>query len=84
MAKRLSGLVRPGLNADLMVFDPETVGPLEQDEADDLPSGATRRRQLAQGIEWTLVNGQVLIEEGEHMGAFPGRVARSGAMAGTL
>jgi len=73
------GLVRPGMAADLMVFDPETVGPLEPDEAPDLPGGATRRRQLAQGIEWTVVNGQVLLEEGEHTGAYPGRVARSTA-----
>src|SRR3989442_11086825 len=36
---------------------------------------------LAQGIEWTVVNGQVLLEEGEHTGAFPGRVARSGSAA---
>jgi N-acyl-D-amino-acid deacylase len=70
------GLLQPGMNADVMVFDPETVGPLEPDEAPDLPSGAIRRKQLAQGIEWTIVNGQVLLEEGEHTGALPGRVAR--------
>ena len=71
------GLVRPGLAADLMVFDPATVGPLEPGEAHDLPGGARRRKQLAKGIEWTLVNGQVLIEKGEHTGAFPGKVARN-------
>lgn len=78
------GLVRPGMNADLMVFDPDTVGPLEPEEAPDLPSGATRRKQLAQGIEWTLVNGEVLIERGEHTGAYPGHVARNGATAPAL
>ena len=71
------GLVRPGMAADLMVFDPATIGPLEPEEADDLPSGARRRKQLAQGIEWTVVNGQVFMEEGEHTGALPGRVLRS-------
>jgi len=71
------GLVRPGLAADLMVFDPDTIGPLEPGEAHDLPGGARRRKQLAKGIEWTLVNGQVLIEKGEHTGVFPGKVARS-------
>ncbi|MEA2640802.1 MAG: N-acyl-D-amino-acid deacylase [Chloroflexota bacterium] len=75
------GLVQPGMAADLMVFDPATIGPLEPDEAADLPGGATRRRQLAQGIEWTVVNGQVLIEDGEHTGAYPGRVARRGGRA---
>src|SRR5262245_42743920 len=71
------GLVRPGMAADLMVFDPETIGPLEPGEAQDLPGGATRRKQLAQGIEWTVVNGQVLLEKGEHAGVYPGKVARN-------
>ena len=71
------GLVRPGMAADLMVFDPATISPLEPGEAHDLPGGAKRRKQLAKGIEWTVVNGQVLMEKGEHTGAYPGKVARS-------
>jgi N-acyl-D-amino-acid deacylase len=71
------GLVRPGMAADLMVFDPGTIGPLEAGEARDLPGGAKRRKQLAQGIEWTVVNGQVLLEKGTHTGAYPGKVARN-------
>jgi N-acyl-D-aspartate/D-glutamate deacylase len=73
------GLVRPGMAADLNVFDPATISPLEPGEANDLPGGAKRRKQLAQGIEWTVVNGQVLLERGEHTGAYPGKVARSGS-----
>ncbi|MBM2803798.1 MAG: Amidohydro 3 protein [Deltaproteobacteria bacterium] len=73
------GLVRPGLAADLMVFDPVTISPLEPGEAHDLPGGAKRRKQLAQGIEWTVVNGQVLMEKGKHTGVYPGKVARSSA-----
>jgi N-acyl-D-amino-acid deacylase len=75
------GLVRPGLAADLMVFDPATISPLEPGEAHDLPGGAKRRKQLAQGIEWTVVNGQVLMEHGQHTGAYPGKVARSSGAA---
>jgi N-acyl-D-amino-acid deacylase len=71
------GLVRPGMAADLIVFDPATISPLEPGEAHDLPGGAKRRKQLARGIEWTVVNGQVLMEKGEHTGAYPGKVARS-------
>jgi N-acyl-D-aspartate/D-glutamate deacylase len=74
------GLLRPGMAADLMVFDPATVGPLEPGEAHDLPGGAKRRKQLAQGIAWTVVNGQVLIERGEHAGVYPGKVARNTAV----
>ena len=72
------GLIRPGMAADFMVFDPDTIDSLEPDESADLPGGSKRRRQLAQGIEWTVVNGEVLLEEGEHTGALPGRVARGG------
>ena len=75
------GLVRSGLAADLMIFDPATISPLEPGEAHDLPGGAKRRKQLAQGIEWTVVNGQVLMEHGNHTGAYPGKVARSGSAA---
>jgi len=75
------GLVRPGMAADLMVFDPATISPLEPGEAHDLPGGAKRRKQLAQGIEWTVVNGQVLMERGKHTGVYPGKVARSSSAA---
>jgi N-acyl-D-aspartate/D-glutamate deacylase len=75
------GLVRPGMAADLMVFDPATISPLEPGEAHDLPGGARRRKQLAQGIEWTVVNGQVLMERGKHTGVYPGKVARSSSVA---
>jgi len=76
------GLVRPGMTADLMVFDPDTIAATEPGEADDLPAGARRRKQLAEGIQWTVVNGEVLMDGGEHTGAYPGKVARSGrAMA---
>jgi N-acyl-D-aspartate/D-glutamate deacylase len=75
------GLIRPGLAADLTVFDPDTVRPGEMDEAADFPGGAVRMRRLCLGIDYTIVNGEVLIEEGEHTGAYPGRVVRSSAYA---
>ena len=71
------GLVRQGMAADLMIFDHATIAPLEPGEAYDLPGGSRRRKQLAKGIEMTVVNGNVLIEKGEHTGAYPGKVARS-------
>jgi N-acyl-D-aspartate/D-glutamate deacylase len=76
------GLIRPGLAADLTVFDPDTVQPGEMEEVDDFPGGATRMRRLCEGVEYTIVNGEVLIEEGEHTGAYPGRVVRSTAHTG--
>ena len=43
----------------------------------DFPRGARRIRTLAEGIKCTIVNGQVLIEDGEHTGALPGKVMRN-------
>ena len=71
------GMLRPGLAADLVVFDPDTIAPEEPESAWDLPGGSMRVKELARGIDYTIVNGQVLIEQGEHTGAYPGRVIRN-------
>jgi N-acyl-D-amino-acid deacylase len=68
------GLIRPGMAADLVVFDPDTVGDCEPELANDLPGGEKRLIQRAKGVQMTIVNGQVLTEDGKHMGALPGRV----------
>ena len=71
------GLLRPGLAADITIFDPETVRPLPDDVVHDFPAGGWRIRELAEGVKCTIVNGEVLIEDGEHTGALPGRVMRN-------
>ena len=71
------GLLRPGMAADITIFDPETVRSLPEDTVTDLPAGGWRVRELAEGIGVTIVNGQVLIEDGKHTGEFPGRVMRN-------
>jgi len=68
------GLVRPGMAADLVLFDPAAVGDCEPEMAADLPGGEKRLVQKANGIHMTLVNGAVLTEDGKHTGALPGRV----------
>lgn len=76
------GLLWPGFAADIVVFDPDKLDLQEMEEVHDLPGGGARLKQLSEGIEWTIVNGQVLIERGEHTGAYPGRVLRNGHTAG--
>ena len=73
------GLLWPGMAADVVVFDPDTVGADEPDEVHDLPGGLMRLRQMARGVHYTIVNGQVLLEDGVHTGALPGRVMRGSA-----
>ena len=71
------GLLQPGLVADIVIFDPDTVRPLPHEVVHDFPNGAMRIREPAQGIHMTVVNGQVLLEDGKHSGALPGRVLRN-------
>ena len=71
------GLVQPGMAADLVVFDPETVKPVAEDVVHDFPSDGWRMRELAEGIHYTVVNGEVLLEKGTHTGNFPGRVIKN-------
>ena len=71
------GLLRPGMAADMVVFDPEDIGSLPEDIVHDFPAGGWRVRELAKGIKCTIVNGEVLIEDNKHTGAFPGRVIRN-------
>jgi N-acyl-D-aspartate/D-glutamate deacylase len=73
------GLIRQGLKADLMVFDLDRIGNKEDELWHDGPSGTARRVHQAEGIDQVVVNGQVVMHEGEHTGALPGRVLRSNA-----
>lgn len=75
------GLIRKGLAADLVVFDPQAVGPAMPTVEHDLPAGARRLKQVSTGIRNTIVNGQVLLTDNEHTGATPGRLLRAGAAA---
>ena len=59
------GLLREGFFADIVVFDPERV----TDRA-TFPDP----HQYAEGFEYVLVNGAVVVDGGEHTGARPGRV----------
>ena len=73
------GLIRPGMAGDLTVFDPDAIGAGELDEVADYPGDAVRMRRPSWGVSCTIVNGEPLIEQGEHTGAYPGRLLRSSA-----
>src|SRR5262245_38442229 len=70
------GLIREGFAADLVVFDPATVGPEMPEVAQDLPAGARRLVQRARGFAATIVNGETVMRDGKHTGALPGRLLR--------
>jgi N-acyl-D-aspartate/D-glutamate deacylase len=64
------GLLRPGDFADLTLFDPERV-----------IDRATYEKpfQYPEGIAYVIVNGKVVIDQGKHTGARPGRALRHGS-----
>src|SRR4051794_8291778 len=71
------GLLRPGMTADITIFDPDTVKPLPEFIVHDFPAGGWRYKEPAAGIYATFVNGRMLMKEGEHTGNLPGRVLRN-------
>jgi N-acyl-D-amino-acid deacylase len=71
------GLLRPGMAADITMFDPATVKCGQETVVHDFPAGGWRIKEAAEGIFGTIVNGQVLYEDGKHTGNLPGRVLRN-------
>jgi N-acyl-D-amino-acid deacylase len=61
------GLLRPGMYADVVVFDPATV----QEH-----STYERSHQLSTGVREVFVNGTEVVRDGRHTGAKPGRIVR--------
>jgi N-acyl-D-aspartate/D-glutamate deacylase len=72
------GILAEGSMADMVVFDPSTVGSDPLTTRADLPAGAGRLYAAAQGIVDVLVGGQVVAHDGEFTDARPGAILRSG------
>ena len=70
------GLLREGMAADLVVFDPDTIAAEMPEVVNDLPAGAKRLVQRCRGIAATVVNGETVLREGKPTGALPGRLLR--------
>ena len=63
------GILRDGMKADVVVFNPDTV---------KAPATREQPKQFPLGIPYVIVNGQLVIDNGEHTGALPGRALRRG------
>jgi len=59
------GLLKEGMYADLLIFDPETVGDRATYE---------KPHQLSVGIRDVMVNGQFVVRDAKHTGAKPGKM----------
>ena len=72
------GRIAPGLAADFAIFDLSTVGSDKTGEMRyDLPGGGRRLVVPSRGMEYTIVNGEVLFESGKDTGSRNGMVLHS-------
>ena len=62
------GILRDGMKADIVVFNPDTV-----------KANATfeEPKQYPEGISHVIVSGKIVIDNGKHTGALPGRALKS-------
>ncbi len=70
------GVIAPGKKADLNVIDFDALELLSPYMASDLPSGAKRLLQRAEGYDFTIVAGEIIAEGGAMTDARPGRLVR--------
>ncbi len=74
------GRLKVGLPADVAIFDERKIGSAKRARMqNDLPGGGRSLVMPAEGVEYTIVNGDILYEHGHHSGYLPGQVLKSGA-----
>jgi N-acyl-D-aspartate/D-glutamate deacylase len=78
------GTLAEGNHADLVVFDPETVGAESARLVEDLPGGSARLTAGSEGMVRVYVAGEATVEHDKATGATPGRVLRSGRDTATV
>lgn len=72
------GFLREGAHADLVLLDRDRLAAGHARLAKDFPANTERYVVDAEGYVMTIVNGEVLLEDGKHTGALPGHVLRGG------
>ena len=75
---RERGELKVGHHADVVVFDPQTVGCGPVYTRQDMPAGAARLYADAIGVKHVIVNGREIVRDNQFQGTFPGKVLRSG------
>ncbi|MEY4362418.1 MAG: hypothetical protein RL391_1724, partial [Actinomycetota bacterium] len=72
------GELREGAHADVVVFDPESVGSEDARLVTDLPGSSSRLTAGSHGVVRVIVNGVPIVENGVANGRTPGTVLKSG------
>jgi N-acyl-D-aspartate/D-glutamate deacylase len=72
------GVIAEGNHADLVVFDPQTIGAENARLVEDLPGRSARLTAGSEGVVRVYVAGTATVEDGKGTGATPGHILRSG------
>jgi len=77
------GLLAAGMKADVNVIDFDALSLTPPEMRYDLPAGGKRLVQKARGYRYTIVSGEVVLDDGEPTGATPGKLVRGAQPAPT-
>jgi len=78
------GRIAEGNHADIVVFDPDTIGADHATLVHDLPGDTPRLTADANGVVRVFVNGVVTVVDNTATGAVPGKILRAGADTDTV
>lgn len=73
------GLLQTGMAADVVIFDLPKIGWSDPEWIYDFPGGEGRVVNHARGIDYVIVNGKIVFQDGRPSGELPGRLLRSSA-----
>jgi N-acyl-D-aspartate/D-glutamate deacylase len=70
------GFIAAGKVADITIFDPDTIASKPREPVASMPAGGVQVKREAVGIDHVIVNGQVLLDNGQLTDALPGQIIR--------
>ena len=70
------GFIAAGKAADITIFDPDKIAPKPREPSATLPGGGIEVKREAVGIDYVVVNGAVLLDQGQLTDALPGQIVR--------
>lgn len=70
------GLIREGMWADIVVFNPNTIKDRATSRFPYKFPLSNYPHKYPEGIEYVVVNGEIVVQKGKHKGVFPGKILR--------